>query len=91
MSITSTSTLSDVLAEYNNSLVWEGDTTLARANLAAVRWLLVNRPSNTDVKGQAFAFDSATLQQQEKQLVAFITSASSPSNMKQTMFTRARL
>lgn len=86
--ITSASTLTDVLAEYNNSLLWEGNLTLARQRLAAVRWLIANRPKDTDVKGQAFSFDVMYLIEEEKKLSSYIANASGGSR---AMFTRARL
>ena len=44
MALTSTSTLTDALAQYNDNLSWDGDITKATLALAAIRWLLINRP-----------------------------------------------
>ena len=43
MALTSSSTLTDALAQYNDSLSWEGNATKAPLALEAVRWLLANR------------------------------------------------
>lgn len=88
MSITSTSTLAEVLADYNDSLNWEGNVTLARQNLAAVRWLMINRPTANNAYGQGFTFDISTLIQQEKALKSYIDTQSSSGK---SLFTRGRL
>ncbi len=44
MAITSASTRAEVLAQYNDNLDWEGNATKATLALAAIRWLLINRP-----------------------------------------------
>jgi len=45
MALTSTSTVADALAQYNNNLNWEADATTAQNALEAVRFLLANRPA----------------------------------------------
>jgi len=58
MALDSSSTLSDVLAQYNDNLSWEGDVTKAQNCLAAIRWLLVNRPSRMGDEIQQIDYES---------------------------------
>lgn len=54
MALTSASTYADALAQYKDSLSWEGDVAKARAFREAVRFLLLERPtrsSNADGSG----------------------------------------
>ena len=47
MSLSSSSTLTTALAQYNDNLSWEGDVAKATLALEALRWLRVNRPQAT--------------------------------------------
>lgn len=44
MALDSNSTLADAYAQFNDNLSWEGDIARARNCLAAVRWIIGNRP-----------------------------------------------
>lgn len=44
MALTSSSTLTDALAQYRDNLSWEGDITKAKAALEAIRFILSDRP-----------------------------------------------
>ncbi len=87
MAITSTSTITDVLAQYNNNLSWEGSVTKAQAALEAIRWLLVNRPQNATTNGRTINFTA--LEQEKKQLEQFVGKFSSSVN--RAGFTRGRM
>ena len=78
MSLTSSSTLDDALAQYNDNLDWEGDITKARNALSAIRWLLANRPKIVAANDRTFNFDS--LEQEKKMLESFVTNFSSTVN-----------
>lgn len=47
MALTSSSTLTDALNQYNDNLSWEGDVAKATLALEALRWLKINRPQAT--------------------------------------------
>lgn len=65
MALTSSSTLDDALAQYNNNLAWDGDITKATNALEAVRWLLANRPKTIATNNRNINFESL-LREQEK-------------------------
>jgi hypothetical protein len=44
MSLSSTSTIDDALAQYKDNLDWEASVTKAREALAAIRFILACRP-----------------------------------------------
>ncbi len=71
MSLSSSSTLDDALAQYNDNLNWEGDITAARAALAAVRWILVNRPKIVATNDRNINFES--LAAEKTHLESFIS------------------
>ncbi len=47
MALTSSSTLTDALAQYNDNLSWDGNVTKARLALEALRFIRINRPQAT--------------------------------------------
>ena len=57
MSLTSTSTLDDALAQYNDNLSWDGDITKAQNALAAVRWIMMNRPKVIATNDRNISFE----------------------------------
>lgn len=73
MALTSASTLTDALAQFNNNLAWDNDTVKAAAALEAVRWLLVNRGQDITQGPERLTFE--TLKDMEKKLEAFVSSA----------------
>jgi hypothetical protein len=72
--ITSSSTFAEVKAQYNDNLDWDGDITKARLALAAVRWLLVNRPASGSEQGRNFQYEQ--LSAEKDRLTAFVDSKS---------------
>jgi len=66
MAITSSSTLAEVKAQYNDNLDWDGNPTKATLALAAIRWLLVNRPARFAIGGRQTDF---TVLEAEKKML----------------------
>lgn len=63
MALTSASTLDDALAQYNDNLSWDGDITKATAALAAIRWILVNRPKIIATNDRNISFELLAAEQ----------------------------
>jgi len=84
MALDSTSTLDDALAQYNDNLDWDGDATKAGLALAAVRWILVNRPRIIATNNRTVNFDA--LADEKKCLEEFIAHAGA--NVNRCSFTR---
>jgi len=87
MALSSSSTLDDALAQYNDNLSWDGDATMAANALAAVRWILVNRPKIVASGERNINFES--LAAEKEKLESFISSNSS--NVNRASFTRGRM
>jgi len=75
MAITSASTRTQVLAQYNDNLAWEGDVAKAVLELEAVRWLLANRPSRFTHGERSQEYES--LAEQRSRLEAYVRIAGS--------------
>ena len=58
MSITSASTVADVLAQYDNNLAWRDDKAKAVLCLEAIDWLLVHRPNAQSMGGRTLGYES---------------------------------
>lgn len=89
MSINSTSTQVDVLAQYADNIDWDGNVTRAKACLAAVRWLLVNRPAGLRHGEQQLNYESLT--DEKKSLEKFLAAADSTRLQTRTTFTQGRM
>jgi len=87
MALTSSSTVADALGQYNNNLSWEGDITAATAALAAVRWLLANRPKVIATNDRNIDFES--LAAEKKTLEQFVSKFSTSVN--RASFTRGHM
>lgn len=87
MALTSSSTVADALAQYNNNLSWEGDITAATAALAAVRWLLANRPKVIATNDRNIDFES--LAAEKKMLEQYVSKFSGSVN--RCSFTRGHM
>ena len=87
MALSSSSTLADALAQYNDNLSWEGDTTKALNCLAAVRWLLVNRPARIGDEVKHLNFES--LENEKRQLESYL--AIHNTSINQCSFTEGRM
>ena len=70
MAITSSSTLSDVLDQYNNNLIWEDSTTTATNALEAIRWLMINRAKIQETTEHKLDFEA--MQVQADQIKAYL-------------------
>ena len=62
MALSSSSTLANALAQYNDNLSWEGDITAATLYLEAIRWLLVNRPQTSSIQGRSLSYTALELE-----------------------------
>ena len=87
MALTSTSTLSDALAQYNDNLSWDGDATKATAALEAIRWLLINRPQGTSRNGRTVNY--AALEVEKAELEDYVNEFGA--NANRVGFTRAKM
>jgi hypothetical protein len=87
MALTSSSTVDDALAQYNNNLSWEGDVTKAAAALEAIRFLFINRPYIISTENRSINFES--LNEEKLRLQEFIGRAGSGIN--RASFTRGRM
>jgi len=87
MALTSTSTLDNALAQYNDNLSWDGNITMATAALAAVRWLLINRPKVIETNDRIVNFE--LLMSEQAKLEKFVAGFSS--NVNRCSFTRGRM
>lgn len=87
MALTSSSTIDDALAQYNDNLSWEGSAVKAAGALEAVRFLLVNRPTMIASNNRNVNFES--LAAEKIKLEEFIAHAGSGVN--RCTFTRGRM
>jgi len=71
MSLTSSSTRTDAIAQYNDNLSWEGNPAKAVLSLEAVRWLLANRPTRFTRNDRSLDYES--LQRLEEKLSGYIS------------------
>jgi len=84
MALDSTSTLANALAQYNNNLSWDGDITKATAALAAIRWLMINRPKIISTGDREVNFE--LLMGEQAKLEKFV--AGFAGSVNSTSFTR---
>ncbi|HAL44843.1 MAG TPA: hypothetical protein DCP47_02840 [Phycisphaerales bacterium] len=89
MAITSTSTMAEVLAQYNDNLSWDGDAAKAALALEAVRWLLVNRPAEFAINNHSTKY--SMLEAEKKRLEEFISISSSTARSRICTFTRGKM
>ncbi len=87
MALTSASTITNALAQYNDNLDWEGDATKAAAALAAVRFLLVNRPTAIQTNNRNINFES--LAEEKRKLEKYLRHAAG--SVDRATFTRGRM
>ena len=85
MALTSSSTMADALAQYNDNLSWDGNTATAQAALEAVRWLLVNR-ANSSISG--ITLNYSDLKDEKKRLEDFVSSTKT--GVQRASFVRGR-
>lgn len=87
MALDSTSTLTDAMAQYNDNLSWDGDITMATAALAAIRWLLINRPKIIETNDRTINFE--LLMTEQAKLEKFVGNFSTSVN--RCSFTAGRM
>jgi hypothetical protein len=87
MALDSTSTLDDALAQYNDNLSWDGDITKATNALAAIRWILVNRPKVVATNDRTVNFE--LLAAEQTRLEKFVSNFSTSVN--KASFTTGRM
>ena len=87
MALTSASTITDALNQYNNNLSWEGNITKASNALEAVRYILANRPKIIASGERNVNFDS--LLSEKEKLESYIGRSSSA--VSRAPFTRGRM
>ena len=87
MSLTSSSTISEALAQYNDNLLWEGDTTKAQNCLEAIRFILANRPSRWSSDSESMGYES--LKEQEREIKNYLSISTNA--ISKTSFTQGRM
>ncbi len=76
MALTSASSITDALAQYNDNLLWDGNVTKARLALEAIRWLLINRPQATGREGVSIDYTDLAAEKEKLELIVDGTIAS---------------
>ena len=56
MALSSSSTLADALAQYDDNLSCEGDVAKATLFLEAVRYILAHRPQTSSIQGRSLSY-----------------------------------
>ena len=87
MALSQSSSVSDALAQLNDNLSYEGNTTKALNALEAVRWLLFNRPRVSAEAGVSISFEQ--LEKQEENLAKYVNQVGQGSSAR-TRFYRGR-
>lgn len=88
MALTSSSTMTEALAQLNNNLAWEGSPSKATDCLEAVRWLLFNRAQSMSTDGRSLNFEQ--LKEQEQKLSEYVASVGTAAQSQRRSFTQAR-
>jgi len=87
MSLSSSSTVTDAIAQYNDNLLWEGDASKSRNCLEAIRFILGNRAARMASDTESFDFES--LKDQAQKIEAYL--AVSTTTVGRTSFTQGRM
>ena len=91
MAIDSSSTISEILAQYVDNADWDGDSTKAALALQAVRILLVKRPESSETKDRKI--DYASLEKEKERLESYIddiNASAGSTGINRVTFTKAR-
>jgi len=90
MSLTSSSTYSDAVGQYNDNLLWDGSVTKAKNALEAIRWILANRSriTKTDHREVEFAIDSLI---EEKKRIEDYLDIADTSSRPRSSFVRGKM
>ncbi len=86
MALSSSSTLANALAQYDDNLSWEGDASKAVLFLAAIRWLLVHRPQSNSIQGRTISYNA--LETQKAEVAAYV--AMHGTSVNRASFVRGR-
>jgi len=87
MSLTSASTITEAIGQYNDNLLWEGDATKSRNCLEAIRFILANRAARMASDSESFDFES--LKDQAQKIETYL--AGSTTTVARTSFTQGRM
>ena len=87
MSLTSSSTTAEAIAQYNDNLLWEGDTTKAENCLEAIRFILANRPARFSSDSESMDYES--LKDQAKEIKNYLSIVTD--TISKTSFTQGRM
>lgn len=92
MSLTSLSTETAALAQYNDNLSWDGNPTKAALALEAIRFLLVNKALKLAVNGRQIDNSHQYLENEKKEILAYLAknTASTGAITNRVTFTRGR-
>lgn len=89
MALTSSSTIADALAQYNDNLSWEGTPDKATLALEALRFLLANRPQDVSALGTTTRW--ADFAKEKERLEAYVAQAGATARAARSSFVRARM
>jgi hypothetical protein len=87
MSLTSASSITDAIAQYNDNLLWEGDATKSRSCLEAIRFILGNRAARMASDGESLDYES--MKDQAQKIEGYL--AGSTTTVQRTSFTQGRM
>ncbi len=87
MALDSSSTRTQVLAQYNDNLSWDGNPTKAALALEAIRWLLINRPVGMTQDGKG-GVNYASIEAEKTKLEKYV--ADFGSSVNKAAFVKAR-
>ena len=87
MALTSSSTLADALAQYDDNLSWEGSASKAVLYLEAIRWLLVHRAQSSTMQGRTLSYTA--LETEKAGVAAYVSKHGL--NVNRAGFVRGRM
>ena len=87
MSLSSSSTVADALAQYNNNLRWHGSVTVATNLLEAIDWIIGNRGQVIAANDRTINFES--LQNKSTEISTFLNKFGA--NVNRASFTRGHM
>lgn len=88
MALTSASTVTDAIAQYNDNLAWWTSASKAENLLEAVLYLLGNRGWEIETNGHRLKYESLVALRDK--LAAKVQATSSAANSRRCSFTRGR-
>lgn len=88
MALTGTSSLAEALAQYKDNLSWEGSPAKAVLALEAIRFILMERPSQLATAGRSLNYES--LLSERSRLEQYVAKVGTASVAARCSFVRAR-